>query len=47
MKIYLGTPGWGWRMYGIGYKTAWFLGLSIKDGGAESVASPTLNTEKQ
>lgn len=31
MRLYLGTPGWGWKMYGIGYKTLWFLGFSMKD----------------
>lgn len=30
MRLYLGFPGWGWRMYGIGYKTLWFVGLSIQ-----------------
>jgi len=30
MKIYFGTPGWGWRLYGIGYKSAWFLGFSMR-----------------
>lgn len=28
--IYLGTLSWGWRMFGIGWKTTWFLGLSIQ-----------------
>lgn len=39
MKIYLGTPGWGWKMYGIGYKTKWFLGLSIQDTRQEGSES--------
>jgi hypothetical protein len=30
MKIYFGTPSWGWIMYGIGYKSKWFLGFSMK-----------------
>lgn len=30
MIIYFGRIGWGWRMYGIGYKTTWFLGFSAK-----------------
>ena len=30
MRIYLGTPGWGWIMYGIGYKAEWFFGFSRK-----------------
>ena len=29
MKIYFGTVGWGWKMYGIGYKNKWFLGFSM------------------
>ena len=28
MRIYFGTVGWGWVMYGIGYKNKWFLGYS-------------------
>jgi len=28
MRFYFGYPGWGWKMYGIGYKTTWFLGFS-------------------
>ena len=30
MRIYFGYYGWGWKMYGIGYKTEWFLGFSMK-----------------
>lgn len=30
MKIYFGTPGWGWMMWGIGYKTKWFFGFSMQ-----------------
>lgn len=29
MIIYFGRIAWGWRMYGIGYKSKWFLGFSI------------------
>ena len=29
MIIYFGKIAWGWKMYGIGYKTKWFLGFSI------------------
>jgi len=29
MRIYFGKVGWGWKMYGIGYKNKWFLGFSI------------------
>ena len=29
MRIYFGTIGWGWKMYGIGYKAVWFCGFSI------------------
>lgn len=28
--LYLGTPGWGWIMYGIGWKTKWFFGMSVQ-----------------
>lgn len=38
MRLYLGTPGWGWRMYGIGYKTLWFFGFSIQDSTALAAA---------
>jgi len=30
VRIYFGTPGFGWRMYGIGYKSVWFLGFSSR-----------------
>jgi hypothetical protein len=30
MKIYFGTPALGWVMYGIGCKTKWFFGYSMK-----------------
>ena len=30
VRIYLGTPAWGWTLYGIGYESKWFLGLSIR-----------------
>ena len=30
MRIYFGTPGFGWRMYGIGYKSVWFIGFSAR-----------------
>lgn len=30
MKILLGTPGWGWRVFGIaGARARWFLGFSM------------------
>ena len=29
MRIYFGKIGWGWRMYGIGWKDKWFLGFSM------------------
>jgi hypothetical protein len=32
-RLYFGYPGWGWRMYGIGYETDWFLGLSLRIKG--------------
>jgi len=30
MKLYFGTPGWGWTMWGIGYRSTWFFGFSKK-----------------
>ena len=30
MRLYLGTPSWGWEMYGIGSKSKWFFGFSIR-----------------
>jgi len=30
VRFYFGTPGWGWIMWGIGYKTIWFFGFSMK-----------------
>ncbi len=30
MKLYFGTPGWGWTMWGIGYKSQWFFGFSAR-----------------
>ena len=35
MKFYFGTPGWGWKLYGIGYGNRWFIGASfrlVRDG---------------
>ena len=29
LRIYCGWIGWGWLMYGIGWKAKWFIGLSI------------------
>ena len=32
MKLLFGTPGWGWRMYGLlGKDQKWFFGLTFKD----------------
>jgi len=28
VRIYYGQVGWGWKMYGIGYRNEWFLGYS-------------------
>lgn len=39
--VYLGYPGWGWKMYGLGWKTKWFIGLSI------NISKPSLpNSQK-
>lgn len=32
-KVYVGTKGWGWVMFGIGWNTKWFFGVSIKQEG--------------
>lgn len=32
MKFWLGTPGWGWRLWGVSSGDKWFFGLSIKQG---------------
>jgi hypothetical protein len=29
MRFYFGKVGWGWKMYGVGWKNKWFLGFSI------------------
>ena len=29
MRIYFGTVAWDLKMYGIGYKSKWFLGFSM------------------
>jgi hypothetical protein len=36
LKIYLGATGWGWRLFGIGYKSKWFLGFSMRDDADRS-----------
>ena len=34
MKLLLGTPGWGWRMYGLlGNGERWFFGFSMRREG--------------
>lgn len=30
-RIYFGTKGWGWKLYGFGWGNLWFLGFSIQD----------------
>ena len=34
MKFWLGTPGWGWRLWGVSSGDKWFFGLSIKKGAS-------------
>ena len=34
MKFWFGTPGWGWRLWGVSYGDRWFFGLSIKQGAS-------------
>lgn len=31
MKLYFWTKGWGWLLFGIGYKAKWFFGLSVAE----------------
>lgn len=33
MRLYWNTRCWGWRLWGCGFSTKWFLGLSIRDDG--------------
>ena len=35
MKVYFGAKGWGWVMYGFGYKAKWFFGFSINNSWQE------------
>lgn len=35
LKFYFGTPGWGWRLYGVALGESWFIGLSINNTGKE------------
>lgn len=30
MRLYLGTPSCGWKMYGIGFKSKWYFGVFIR-----------------
>lgn len=34
MKFWFGTPGWGWRLWGVSNGDKWFIGLSIKQGAS-------------
>lgn len=47
MRIYFGKVGWGWKMYGIGYKTEWFLGFSCKTTNSSEEFKPDLVNCKQ
>ncbi len=29
IRFYFGTPGWGWKLYGVAFGEIWFIGLSI------------------
>lgn len=31
MKFYWNTKGWGWLLFGFGWKVKWFIGLSISE----------------
>lgn len=42
MKIYLGTPGWGWTLWGIGYGSKWFLGFSMRRAPADDTGTIVL-----
>ena len=46
-RIYCGEIGWGWRMYGIGYGTKWFCGLSIRAKTPEEIAEFYQAREKE
>lgn len=35
MKFWFGTPGWGWRLWGVSNGDKWFFGLSIKQGASD------------
>lgn len=39
MVFYFGTPGWGWHLWGFGYKTKWFFGFSRKQKPSEPALS--------
>jgi hypothetical protein len=30
IRVWLGQPGWGWRLYGISWRDSWFIGFSRK-----------------
>ena len=47
MKIYFGKVGYGWKMYGIGYKTKWFLGFSHKTTDSAEKFTPDWMNYKQ
>jgi len=32
LRFYIGTAGWGWTMYGIGWGNKWFIGFSKNNG---------------
>lgn len=34
MKFWFGTPGWGWRLWGVSNGDKWFFGLSIRQGAS-------------
>jgi hypothetical protein len=47
MRIYFGKVGCGWKMYGIGYKTEWFLGFSHKTTDSSEKFTPNWMDYKQ
>lgn len=45
MKLYFGTPGWGWTMWGIGYKSQWFFGFSARREKISNAGGPHKSTK--
>lgn len=46
MRIYYGQVSWGWKMYGIGYRTKWFLGFSMQADNCETDVKDVLTADE-